>query len=54
MLEGETTNEAKCFSMRMVHLDKFLEYQLSPTHMQGALALFVHLEGNIVVLCGPF
>jgi hypothetical protein len=54
MLEGESKNETKCFSMRMGHLGQFLEYQRSPTHMQGALALSIHIAGSIAALYGSF
>jgi hypothetical protein len=46
-------DETKCFSRRISHLDIFLEYQRSPTHMQGALALSVYLVGIVVALFYP-
>jgi hypothetical protein len=35
-------------------LDEFLENQCSPTHMQGTLALSIHLVGSVATLCCPF
>jgi len=40
--------------MRIGHLDKCLEYQCFHAHIQGVLALSVHLAGSFAVLCDLF
>jgi hypothetical protein len=57
MLEEEapsSDSRNKCFSMGIAHLGNFWEDQRSPAHIQGALALFVHLTGSVVALYFPF
>jgi hypothetical protein len=56
MLEEETLSSEsrnKGFSMQIGHLGNFWEDQCFPSHMQGALVLFVYLVGSVVVLCFP-
>jgi hypothetical protein len=53
MLEEENTSFGKLtqyFSLKNDHLKRIFGDQCSPTHMQGALVLLVHLAGSVIAL----